>query len=154
MCFTKCGAKSLGAVLEGQKLMYLSHGRVPYQTASFNDTILLHILYGSHVHILNKNYQNVYALILHVSYHIQYLFIYIFINCKGIKHLHGLILCVSYQYLSLLLYIHIDYKNIKHLHVLTLYDSLNSYKLTSHHHLVILFLHLNFLQTSVSPHAA
>ena len=100
MCFIKCGAQSLGAVLEGQKVMYLSHGRVPYQTALFNDTILLHILYGSHVHILNKNYQNVYALILHVSYHIQYLFIYIFIDCKGIKHLHVLILCVSYQYLS------------------------------------------------------
>ena len=83
MCFIKCGAQSLGAVLEGQKVMYLSHGRVPYQTASFNDTILLHILYGSHVHILNKNYQNVYALILHVPYHIQYLLISIYIDCKN-----------------------------------------------------------------------
>ena len=55
MCFIKCGAQSLGAVLEGQKVMYLSHGRVPYQTALFNDTILLHILCGSQVHILNKN---------------------------------------------------------------------------------------------------
>ena len=118
--------------------MYFSQGGEPYQTASFNDTFLLHILYGSHVHILIKNYQNVYALILHVSYHIQYLLISIYIDCKGIKHLHVLILCVSYQYLSLLLYIHIDYKNIKHLHVLTLYDSLNSYKFTSHHHLVII----------------
>ena len=52
MCFIKCGAQCLAAVLEGQKVMYLSHGRVPYQTALFNDTFLLHILYGSHVQYL------------------------------------------------------------------------------------------------------
>ena len=66
MCFIKCGAQSLGAILEGQKVMYLSHGRVPYQTALFNDTILLHILYGSHVHILNKNYQNAYSVFIDI----------------------------------------------------------------------------------------
>ena len=78
MCFIKCGAQSLAAVLEGQKVMYLSHGRVPYQTALFNDTFLLHILYGSHVHILYKNYQYRYALILNVSYHTQHLLLFKF----------------------------------------------------------------------------
>ena len=41
------------------------------------DTILLQILYGSHVHILYKNYQYRYALILNVSYHTQHLLLYI-----------------------------------------------------------------------------
>ena len=42
-----------------------------------SDTILLQILYGSHVHILYKNYQYRYALILNVSYHTQHLLLYI-----------------------------------------------------------------------------
>ena len=48
--------------------MYLSQGGVPFQNATFSDTFF---------NILYKNYHYLYPLILHVSYHNQYLLLYI-----------------------------------------------------------------------------
>ena len=55
--------------------MYLSQGGVPFQNATFSDTFF---------YILYKNYHYLYALILHVSYHNQYLLIYINIDYRDI----------------------------------------------------------------------